>query len=221
MTPASDSQRIYGSVNPAVLARIPSTAGSILDVGCGDGMLGRALKERAPCRVTGVTFSEAERLRAEAVLDRVVEADLDRGDFADLGQFDTIVCSHVLEHLREPGALLARLRANLADGGTLVVALPNPLYWRQRIAFARGEFRYTPGGLMDDTHLRFFDWVTAQELVERAGYQVVEATADGGWPGSRFLPPGVGQTLDHFASARFPGLVGIQFVITARAAATS
>jgi len=208
--------RVYGSVNPTVFDRTPISATSILDIGCGDGMLGRALKARAPCRVTGVTSSGDEFCRAEAVLDAVVRTDLDTGDLTALGRFDAVICSHVLEHLRDPGRLLNRLQANLAENGLLIVALPNPLYWRQRLAFAKGKFRYTQGGIMDDTHLRFFDWVTARELVQNAGYRIVEALADGGLPGSRFLSPALGRVLDRLAIATRPGLFGVQFVITAR-----
>jgi hypothetical protein len=43
----------------------------------------------------------------------------------------------------------SRLRAALVDGGTLIIALPNVLHWRQRLTFLRGTFRYTPGGIMD------------------------------------------------------------------------
>jgi SAM-dependent methyltransferase len=209
---------IYSSVNPAVFDRIPSTARSVLDIGCGDGTLGRALKQRAACEVTGVTFSAEEARRAAEVIDRVQCVDLESADLSALGSFDAVVCSHVLEHLRDPRRLLVRLRANVAPEGLLVVALPNPMFWRQRLAFTAGRFRYTKGGLMDDTHLRFFDWVTARELVESAGFRIIDAMADGGWPGSRFVPRVLGQTLDRLATSARPGLFGTQFVFRARPA---
>jgi SAM-dependent methyltransferase len=214
--PSSQFDRVYSSINRAVFDRIPVSAGTILDIGCGDGTLGEALKRRAPCVVTGVTASEAETARARTVLDKAVVANLDHDDLSSLGQFDVIVCSHVLEHLRDPGKTLAGLRANLAPGGLLIVALPNPLLWRQRLEFMAGRFRYTQGGgIMDDTHLRFFDWTTARQLVEGAGFTVREAFADGGWPGSRFLPGVLGGAVDGLARSVFPGFVGVQFVLTA------
>lgn len=211
--------RIYGSVNLAVFERVPFSAKSVLDVGCGDGTLGRALKQRAECAVTGITGSQEECRRAKSVLDAVVHADLEDIDPTALGTFDAIVCSHVLEHLRDPGRLLARLRGNLAPGGLLIVALPNPMLWRQRLAFMAGRFRYTQGGIMDDTHLRFFDWATARQLVAAAGYHVLETVAEGGWPGSRFLPVPFAKALDRLAETALPGLFGVQFVITAHPAA--
>jgi SAM-dependent methyltransferase len=215
--PASPAARgVYSAVNHAVFDRVPAAANSVLDVGCGDGALGRALKVRSGCLVTGITGSMEEHRCAASVLDQVVLADLDDADLTSLGLFDVIVCSHVLEHLRDPGRLLHQLRPHLASGGRLVVALPNPLLWRQRMAFLAGRFRYTRGGIMDDTHLRFFDWITARRLVEDAGFQVVAAVAEGGCPGARFLPGALAAALDRLAVQLRPGLFGVQFVIEAR-----
>jgi SAM-dependent methyltransferase len=205
----------YDSVNPAVLAAVPPGAHSVLDVGCGGGSFGAELKRRAGCRVTGVTFDPDEAAAAGGRLDAVVVADLNAFDPASLGAFDCVACCHVLEHLYRPDLVLARLRPCLALGGVLVVALPNVLVWRQRLRFLTGRFRYTAGGVMDRTHYRFFDWQTARELVTESGYRIERATADGGFPLTRFLP-GVGPLLDRAALSAAPGLFGWQFVLTAR-----
>lgn len=215
----SDTGLVYSAVNSAVLDRIPLTAKSVLDIGCGDGALGAVLKRRSRCAVTGVTASEEESRRARVLLDAVVHADVETASLASLGAFDVVVCSHILEHLRDPRSVLDRLRSNLTQDGVLVVALPNPLVWRQRLAFLRGRFRYSEGGIMDSTHLKFFDWVTARELVQAAGYEILDAVAEGGFPGSRLLPPILGPVargLDRAALAGYPGLFGVQFVIVGR-----
>jgi SAM-dependent methyltransferase len=205
---------IYRAVNPAVLARIPRHARRVLDVGCGDGALGRALKARQPAEVVGITYSPEEAARARDVLDEVVAADLESADLAQLGTFDCIVCSHVLEHLREPARVLSRLRHNLEAYGTVLIALPNTLHYRQRLAFLAGRFRYADGGIMDRTHYRFFDWTTARDLVREADLCLTEARAVGGAPGSRFLGP-LGGLLDRAAVRGRPGVFGVQFVLTA------
>ncbi len=205
----------YESVNPAVLARVPSSSVRILDVGCGTGVLGGVFKQQNPERyVAGITHSEQEAERAREVLDHVEIADLESYDFASLGQFDCVICSHVLEHLRNPADVLVRLRTALVASGVIVIALPNVLYWRQRLQFLMGRFRYTEGGLMDNTHVVFFDWTTAQSLVGSAGLRLSECTSDGGFPGSRFL--GAAGTLLDVVSLRLaPGLMGTQFVLVA------
>lgn len=205
----------YGSVNPAVLSRVPPSARRILDVGCGTGVLGRVLKDQSSGRyVAGITHAEQEADRAREVLDHVVIADLEAYDFANLGQFDCVICSHVLEHLRNPAEVLARMRGLLTPSGVIVIALPNVLYWRQRLQFLMGRFRYTEGGLMDNTHVVFFDWATAQGLIDRAGLRLSACTSDGGFPGSRFFGA-AGPVLDAVSLRVAPGLMGTQFVLVA------
>ena len=214
-------QPIYESVNPAVLAHIPTGARNLLDIGCGSGALGAAAKRRGELHVTGVTHSAVEANMARQHIDAVVQADLNAFDPLPLGCFDCIVCSHVLEHLGDPGEALRRLRELLLPGGVLVVALPNVLFWKQRLQFARGRFRYADGGLMDRTHVRFFDWETAAELIEQAGFVIVERVADGGLPLSSRFGRRVSLLLDGIAVKRFPGLFGFQFVFVCVARAAS
>ncbi len=206
----------YDSINEAVLALVPSGCRHVLDLGCGGGSLGHAIRQRGAERVTGVTFNPREADLAAKQLDAVLVADLNTLDLATLsGPFDCVVCSHVLEHLYRPEELLAGLRRVLTLGGTVVVALPNILFWRSRLKLFAGHFRYTDGGLMDRTHYRFFDWRTAQELVTNAGYLIDVAVADGGFPLARFLP-GVGPLLSRAVLKLWPGLFGWQFVLRGR-----
>jgi SAM-dependent methyltransferase len=206
-----ETEMIYEAVNHAVLASIPKTTRRLLDLGCGSGALGQKIKDEINCQVVGVTYCEAEATLAAQRLDEVILCDINSFESEEPGRFDCIVCSHVLEHLYRPDEVLKGLRRELSPGGTLVVALPNVLHWRQRLEFLRGNFKYTEGGLMDSTHYRFFDWQTAQELVARSGYSIVDSRADGSFPLSRFIFP-VGKRLDRAASKMFPGLFGFQFV---------
>jgi SAM-dependent methyltransferase len=210
----------YGAINKVVLACVPTGAKRVLDLGCGTGAFGARLKQDQECEVIGVTYSEAEAVTARDTLDTVLVDDLNDFQPDGLGQFDCIVCSHVLEHLYEPLDLLRRVRGSLAPGGVLVVALPNVLNWKQRVQFLRGRFRYTDGGLMDRTHFRFFDWQTAAQLVEGAGFQITGRQADGFMPlpGLRRVLGRAAVRLDRIAARLLPGFFGYQFVFTARPA---
>src|SRR3954467_11309597 len=97
---------LYGSVNESVLKRVPPTATRILDLGCGIGALGRALKSLRAAEVVGVTFSAEEAEKARLALDEVIVQDLNQFIPTGLGTFDCVICSHVLEHLHSPNALL-------------------------------------------------------------------------------------------------------------------
>jgi len=210
---------IYQSINQAVFERIPPDTRTLLDVGCGGGVFGAAVKSARACTVVGVTYSEAEAVQARQRLDRVEVADLNDFEPDSLGTFDCIVCSHVLEHLHDPQQVLSSLRACLAPGGMLLVALPNVLFWKQRLDFLRGRFRYTEGGLMDCTHVRFFDWYSADQLLRDAGFEVVERVADGVFPLSRLFGSVLSGRINRAALRQLPGLFGVQFGLHAVPAA--
>ena len=211
---------IYQSINQAVFRHVPAGTRTLLDIGCGGGVFGAAVKAAMPCRVVGVTYSEAEAHQARQRIDQVEVADLNGYEPGALGKFDCIVCSHVLEHLLHPGQVLARLRACLQPGGSLIVALPNVLFWKQRLEFLLGRFEYTEGGLMDRTHVRFFDWDSAQRLIRDAGFVVRESSADGCVPLSRRFGATLSKSIDRTGLARLPGVFGFQFVFRCEAVAS-
>jgi SAM-dependent methyltransferase len=160
-----------------------------------------------------VTFDEQEAAVARLRLDTVITGDLNVLDPAAFGVFDCVICSHVLEHLQHPDALLEKLHRCLAPEGTMILAVPNVLFWRQRFEFLRGRFRYTDGGLMDKTHYRFFDWTSVRSLPLAAGYSIEQCVADGSFPLSRRLWGTARRRLDNAALAWFPGLFAWQFVL--------
>lgn len=212
---------VYGAANPAILSLIPNSTRKILDIGCGSGELGRELKSRMSCEVVGITYSQAEAEAASDHLDYVIVEDLNNLDPANIDvnfkDFDLIVCSHILEHLYYPQILLERLHKLCEPECKLIIALPNALNFRQRIRFLRGDFKYTEGGLMDQTHFRFFDWDTSFDLLKNSGYNVVYRKADGYFPlpGLRRLIQPIALQIDKLAVQLMPGLFGTQFILMA------
>lgn len=205
-------------LNKLVLSSVPKNIKCLLDVGCGSGWLGREVKKRSNCYVLGITKSEKDMALASKFLDEVIICDLNNFDSSQLGKFDCIVCSHILEHLYQPQELLRRLRNNLTSDGVLIVALPNILYWKQRWEFFRGRFRYADSGIIDSDHFRFFDWETAHKLLEQSGYKIIESITEGNFPLPvirKFLPLVICSQLDRFAVKYFPGFFGFQFILTA------
>jgi 2-polyprenyl-3-methyl-5-hydroxy-6-metoxy-1,4-benzoquinol methylase len=210
---------IYRAVNEVVLSVIPSTAMRILDAGCGAGNLGEILGRNTNREVVGITYSSREAELASSRLSAVYCADLNGFDFGSLGKFDCVILSHVLEHLYNPQTTLERLKVALTQESRVIVALPNVLWWKQRLNFIMGRWRYQDSGILDRTHLRFFDRQTSAELLCDAGYEI-EKRIDAGWfpalkPVRGLLGP-LADQIDRGASKLFPGLLAFQFVFVAR-----
>jgi SAM-dependent methyltransferase len=126
--------------------------GLILDAGAGYGPW-RPVLERYG-RVIGVDLSAHGYAGATA--------DLKKLPFRD-GAFDAAFCSQVLEHERDPAALLAELGRVVKAGGTLVLTAPH----LSRLHDApRDYYRFTAEGL------RF--------LAEGAGFDAEDVTPCGG-----------------------------------------
>ena len=112
----------FGHARPEVVELVPNSGRKILDIGCGTGRLGEALKARQPAEVIGIELDEAAAAVARTRLDAVITSDAEQAvpDFPP-ASFDAIVCADILEHLRDPGGLLPT-RAGL--GKPVVLSLP-------------------------------------------------------------------------------------------------
>ena len=164
----------YGHERPEVVALVPKHARYVVDVGCGAGGLGRALKrERPHVEVRGIEIVREQAERARTVLDDVHVGGAEEGMPAHWPRPDCVVFADVLEHLVDPWAVLRKWRETLAEGGCIVVSLPNVGHRDVVGGVLRGRWDYQEAGILDRTHLRFFTRETAFELVENAGFRIV------------------------------------------------
>lgn len=210
---------LYAGVNESVLAFVPLLATRILDVGCGTGVLGERLCRERERTVVGITYSAEEASSAAHRLSRVICADLNTFDFCELGNFDCIILSHILEHLYSPEDMLEKLKGHLEPHGVIIVALPNVLWWKQRLQFLFGRWRYQDWGILDRTHFRFFDLYSSRDLLQQAGYEVLRTRRDGPFPFTgpirRFVGP-LATRMDRMVCALVPGLFAFQVIYLAR-----
>jgi SAM-dependent methyltransferase len=169
----------YQHVRPEILIRVPPGAKRVLDIGCGTGALGAELLRRGADTVVGLEAVPEAAARAREVLTDVIAGDVEAQAWSfEPGSFDCVVCADVLEHLRDPGALLSRVRPLIAPGGVLIASIPNVRHYSIFMMLAAGRWTYMPEGLMDSTHLRFFTWLEIKDLAAGAGYEIVEAGAN-------------------------------------------
>ncbi|MFI0376697.1 MAG: glycosyltransferase [Candidatus Thiodiazotropha sp.] len=161
-----------------LVKRIP--AGSrVLELGCATGYMSDYLRREKNCYVVGVEIDRSMANRAKAVCDRVIVGDVQgRGWLKSLGdeRFDIITCADILEHLRDPIALLKKLPELLSDGGILLASLPNGAHASLRLELLEGRFTYEDTGLLDRTHLHLFTYTSLREMFVRSGFRVNELT---------------------------------------------
>jgi 2-polyprenyl-3-methyl-5-hydroxy-6-metoxy-1,4-benzoquinol methylase len=172
---SSESGAYFRQPRDEVAALVEGTGLSVLELGCGEGMLGAGLKARGvAARVVGVEIDERSAAAARGRLDEVHVADLESFSFPyPGGTFDAIIAADVLEHVRDPWGLLGRLRPLLKPGGRVVASVPNVKYLPVLARLVlRDDFAYRDWGVLDRTHLRFFTARTARTMLERAGFTV-------------------------------------------------
>jgi 2-polyprenyl-3-methyl-5-hydroxy-6-metoxy-1,4-benzoquinol methylase len=181
----------YGSQNPVVrrlmwgfhrtLDELWSRAApsSVLDVGCGEGVLTLEWAERLGSgRIVGIDLEDpklrAEWARRERPNLEFRAEEATRLSFGD-GEFELAAAIEVLEHVPEPEATLAEM-ARVASGH-LLVSVPREPLWRG-LNMARGaywrELGNTPG------HLNHWSKRGFVSLLSRYG-DVVEARSPFPW----------------------------------------
>ncbi|MGQ0679153.1 MAG: glycosyltransferase [Actinomycetota bacterium] len=146
----------------------------VLEFGPATGATSKVLKERG-CRVTGVEIDPQAAALASQHCERMITGNVEAVDLdAELGseRFDVILFADVLEHLADPARILRRVKGLLAPGGYVCASIPNVTHGSVRLALLAGAFPYSEAGLLDRTHLRFFDRKGVGDLFDRAGYRV-------------------------------------------------
>ncbi|MEB3349824.1 MAG: methyltransferase [Cyanobacteriota bacterium] len=167
----------YDRVNRDLLQRIPVTARTVLEVGCGAGALGAAFKAINPnCRYVGIETVAAASAAAAGRLDQVLGGDVEDPGLAlpALPPLDALIYGDVLEHLRDPWSVLARQVPLLADDGLLLACIPNVQHWSVLEQLLRGEWPLAEEGIFDRTHLRWFTRAGIEALVKGCGLHLLE-----------------------------------------------
>lgn len=122
-----------------VLSRM---SGSVLDVGCGE-MPFRGLLPQG-CRYTGIDVAQADDFGMTRSSE-IIAFDGVNIPFPD-SSFDHLLCTEVLEHVKQPEALMAEMYRVLKPAGTLVMTVP----FAARVHHAPHDFhRFTPYRLAD------------------------------------------------------------------------
>jgi len=173
--PTGNTYDKYGSTNPVVrrlMAGFERTLDelfaiaapdTILDVGCGEGVLTEQWADRKrpspPTRIVGIDLEDPKLAAEWAVRQRpnltFAPMEVERLAFAD-GEFELVAATEVVEHVTDPERALAEM-ARVASRH-LLVSVPHEPLWRA-LNMARGAYLRqlgnTPGHLNHWTRRSF------------------------------------------------------------------
>jgi predicted TPR repeat methyltransferase len=198
--PIDDLPVYYRHVRPEIFSAVPAEAKRILDVGCGAGLLGKALKEQNQEReVTGIELNPEAIHHARINLDRAYHAELEAFSppFRQ-GEFDCIIFADVLEHLKDPWRIARLYASYLKPGGTFVASIPNIRYLPLLCSLAENaNWQYQDEGILDNTHLRFFTRAEFLRLLDYAGIRCDCVTYLGISGCSHLRPSGPERTINN------------------------
>lgn len=159
------------------LREIP--AGSVLDVGCGDGFwwnLSDTLDE-----IYGIDISEREVALAQKRLKAQV-FDISKGrPFPEL-KFSKVIGNCSLEHVRDISAALTHLRSAVHEDGKLILFVPSP-YWIYQGKVLGTLLRFTPrlsmmisgaiNGFFQHWHL--YEVSVWESILRNSGWEVIKS----------------------------------------------
>jgi 2-polyprenyl-3-methyl-5-hydroxy-6-metoxy-1,4-benzoquinol methylase len=226
MNDSSPLERVYkNDGNDALLRLLGPDCRDVLDVGCGSGDNARLIRKQLPgCEIDGITHSRPEAALAGRQMRDCWVFDVEGPipGAVELRMYDAVIFSHVLEHFRDPAGIVSAYSAYVKPSGLILIAVPNILSWRMRARFLRGDFTYAASGPLDNTHLRFFTFLTADELLlgETPALSLEQKVADGSfplwWARRGLLPKSACSRVDSWACRRWPNLFAEQILLKAR-----
>lgn len=165
---------VHEQSNPDLLGVMPLHARRVVEVGCSSGALARDYKLRNPgCWYLGCDVDASYVEMARRHCDEVMVLDIDHApeSFYSVGA-NLWVFGDTLEHMKDPWAVLKRVRGVMKPGDMVVACIPNAQHWSVQVRLALGEFVYEDSGLLDRTHLRWFTRKTISRMFTEAGFDI-------------------------------------------------
>jgi 2-polyprenyl-3-methyl-5-hydroxy-6-metoxy-1,4-benzoquinol methylase len=145
----------------------------VLDVGCSSGNFGKVLIEKKNCTVDGLELDAADAKLASKWLRNVYNLNIETDDLGELkDKYDIIYFGDVIEHLYYPSSTLKRVQKLLKPGGSILFSIPNMAHATIRLLLLTGDFEYTETGLLDKTHLHFYNLKEVERVFNEADMEI-------------------------------------------------
>lgn len=176
-----------------LMARILGRRGGrrLLDIGCGPGWFLKTAQGQG-WSALGVEPNADAAAHARGLGLEVREAMFDDALAQNVGFFDAVALTNVVEHVADPAGLIRRAASCLRAGGVLMVCAPNDYSDFQKALREGAEFE--PWWVAAPHHLNYFGFPSLARLLEREGFGVVDVATS--FPMELFLMMGDDYTRD-------------------------
>lgn len=159
---------------------------SILDVGCGVGTLSLFLAAQGAKKVVGIDLAADAIAQAEAARQALKLTHLTFRTATlspNIGQFDVIIASEIIEHVPNPAQFVTHLASNLKPGGTLILTTPYAHNWLRQHGLLKQHDRYAG-------HIKIFDEISLKKLFSDKTWHLTQLTqSEGPLRMSLFITP--------------------------------
>jgi len=168
-----------------IIAGLVEENSRVLDLGCGDGLFLRRLKEEKKVSVLGVEIDQDSIVRCVGNGVPVIQGDLnDDLNYLPENSFDLTILSHTLQETRRPDKLLEQI---VSIGKTAAVSVINFGHWRCRLQVAfKGKMPRSsqmPFQWYDTPNIHFCTLQDFRELCASLGIKIVaEYPVSGRYP---------------------------------------
>jgi methionine biosynthesis protein MetW len=168
-----------------IIAGLVEENSRVLDLGCGDGLFLRRLKEEKKASVLGVEIDQDSIVRCVGNGVPVIQGDLnDDLNYLPENSFDLAILSHTLQETRRPDKLLEQI---VSIGKTAAVSVINFGHWRCRLQVAfKGKMPRSsqmPFQWYDTPNIHFCTLQDFRELCASLGIKIIaEYPVSGRYP---------------------------------------
>jgi 2-polyprenyl-3-methyl-5-hydroxy-6-metoxy-1,4-benzoquinol methylase len=149
---------------------------TLLDLGCGDGYWSKVFAQFPFCELVGVDYNalRLERARKMAPEAKFLEFDATEPN-EQLGKFDVLFCSQLIEHIKDDVSFLSIIREYLKEDGVLIFGTTNEGCFLQRLRYLRTREK--------GDHVHFYREKEIRSKIERAGFIIDDIYREVFYPG--------------------------------------
>lgn len=162
----SDRNRLQQTAS-SIANKLPSRSSAILDIGCANGGLLKALHGLSFTNLTGIDPSPICVAHVSQAGITCYEGGIFEQDKLPTGiKFDCIILSHVLEHVYDLRQAVVAITALLKNGGLLYIEVPDASRYH--------DFYVVPYYYFDCEHINHFSEIPLANLFRRSGCKLVD-----------------------------------------------